>query len=538
MKTTLLTPKSFKTAIPLTICFFCLAILLLWWWQRGLAVVIPDSTASVPCVSYAPFRHPGTTPFAIDGSASPEQIEEDLRALKKITSCVRTYGVAQGLAYVPQAARKLGMRVRLGVWIGKDEIANGRELQEALVLAKSHADVIDLLIVGNEVMLRQDLTVEALRKHLQYAKSNTTLPITYADVWEFWRVNASLKADVDLITIHVLPYWEDIPVSAKMATDHVFQITREMQQFFKGKPVWIGETGWPTAGRQRESAQPGLVEQTQVIREIVSRSHKEKLEVNIIEAFDQPWKRSLEGAMGGAWGLFNADGSQKVALKGEVVEDTQWLRGWWGAGLGGMLFISLALALGLKDKKPFRQLLASCVLSGLIGAIAGGFAPLQFDYLALWSRDTRELFFAICGAAMVTAGTLALLSNLFDSSTLKAKKIAFVATLSFHFVAASWALNLLFDSRYRGFPIALFAPAAVLSLCWVANNFQFNLNLRSIFQGPINAVRFLGYVLALSAIAMTLTEGFNNLQALTLALCWLVIAIPAINQAGPESSTL
>jgi exo-beta-1,3-glucanase (GH17 family) len=50
----------------------------------------------------------------------PLQIEADLRQLRAITSCVRTYGVDHGLAAVPAIARALGMRVVLGAWINGD----------------------------------------------------------------------------------------------------------------------------------------------------------------------------------------------------------------------------------------------------------------------------------------------------------------------------------------------------------------------------------------------------------------------------------
>jgi hypothetical protein len=424
--------------------------------------------------------------------------------------------------------------LRLGVWLGKDETANRIELQQALSLAKTYADIIDVIIVGNEVLLRQDLTREALRAHLQYAKANTHLPITYADVWEFWRVNASLKNDVDLVTVHILPYWEDEPVSATMATDHVFDTLRAMQYIFVGKPVWIGETGWPSAGRQRAGANPGLVEQTQVIRELVSRARNEQSEINIIEGFDQPWKRALEGAMGGAWGLFNAEGHQKIGLQGAVVEDENWLRGLWGSAIGAISFTVIALVWNALGRTPHQTLLLSC----FSGAIIGGFVPLQIDYLVLWNRDAREWFFGLFGAAVIAVGTVTLLMVLWHSIDIKLKQVTRRAKFGFYFVAASWALNLLFDSRYRGFPIAIFAPAAIFSLCQLAQQQRFNLLHRLFFEAPPTSTQFLGYVLALTAIAIAISEGPSNFQAIALSLCWVVIAIPAISQAGPDSSTL
>ena len=40
--------------------------------------------------------------------------------------------------------------------------------------------------------------------------------------------------------------------------------------------------------------------------EILDLAKKEDFRVNLIEAYDRPWKRQLEGAVGGYWGLFDA----------------------------------------------------------------------------------------------------------------------------------------------------------------------------------------------------------------------------------------
>ena len=79
-----------------------------------------------------------------------------------------------------------------------------------------------------------------------------------------------------------------------------------MVNAFPGKEVLIGEVGWPSAGRMREGALPSPVKQARVILDDLALSKRENFNVNIIEAFDQPWKRALEGTVGGHWGLFEA----------------------------------------------------------------------------------------------------------------------------------------------------------------------------------------------------------------------------------------
>ena len=136
-------------------------------------------------------------------------------------------------------------------------------------------------------------------------KGRVGVPVTYADVWEFWLRNRDLASAVDFVTIHILPYWEDFPIPARAAAAHVESIRERMAAAFPGKEILIGETGWPSAGRMREGALPSLVNQALVLQEVLAVASRKGYRVNVIEAFDQPWKRRLEGTVGGYWGLFD-----------------------------------------------------------------------------------------------------------------------------------------------------------------------------------------------------------------------------------------
>ncbi len=297
-----------------------LVLVLGWWFMRGLAVPLveePAATSGVlPCVSYAPFRRPGASPLdphTLQTRVTPAQIEEDLRILKTLSNCVRTYGLGQGLDALPAIAARLGMRVRLGAWLARDAIQNGQELERALALALQFKGTVELLVIGNEVLLRRELPPEQLALYLDHARMRSPVPVTYADVWEFWLRHAWLGAHVDLVTLHILPYWEDDPVAVRDAVGHVLRVNALLRQRFAGQPVWVGETGWPAAGRQRGAALPGRVEQARFVRELQHAAPGTGLDYNLIEGFDQPWKRALEGAMGGYWGLFDRFGQARFS---------------------------------------------------------------------------------------------------------------------------------------------------------------------------------------------------------------------------------
>ncbi|HEY9211934.1 MAG TPA: beta-1,6-glucan synthase, partial [Ancylobacter sp.] len=271
----------------------CAAIVAGWAWL-GHPVPAPSSPLAagekLPCVSYAPFR-PGQSPFIEGLVIPPEQIDDDFARLAKITRCVRTYSTEMGLHVVPELARKHGLKVLQGMWIGRDEAKNRVEIDAAVKAAQDNPDVIEAVIVGNEVLLRGEQSPTAMAALIREVKSKVPVPVTYADVWEFWERNSDLAREVDFVTVHILPFWEDLPVSAEDSVAHLGEIREHVGRVFAGKDILIGETGWPSQGRMREGALPSPSNQARVIQELLALAKAKNYRLNVIEAFDQPWKR-------------------------------------------------------------------------------------------------------------------------------------------------------------------------------------------------------------------------------------------------------
>jgi exo-beta-1,3-glucanase (GH17 family) len=283
-----------------------------WWWLATpvtLAYAPIDPAAKLDCVSYAPFRDDQTprTPGLI---ISPEQIAEDLVELATMSQCVRTYSVDNGLDKVPELASKVGLKVLLGVWIGRDRLKNALLIETAISLAKDYPGVITAIIVGNEVLLRGEMTGSELREIIRSVKTSVNISVTYADVWEFWLPYREVYDEVDFVTIHILPYWEDFPIRAEYAAAHVDAIRKRMAIAFPGKEILIGETGWPSKGRMRDGALPSRINQARFNSEILDRAKQENFRVILFEAYDEPWKRQWEGTVGGYWGLVRWRASQ------------------------------------------------------------------------------------------------------------------------------------------------------------------------------------------------------------------------------------
>lgn len=433
--------------------------------RPGIPVDVTDSAMSrVPCVSYAPFRD-GESPFDPSFHVTRERLAEDLAHLKTLTSCVRTYASSNGLDQLAAEAEKLGMHVLLGIWIGGSPVDNRSEVERAVTIANAYPQTVKAVIVGNEVLLRREQAPEGMAAFLREVRSRVPQPVTYADVWEFWTRHAeALKNEVDFVTVHILPYWEDEPADIDTALRHVRDVRESVGALFAGQDVLIGETGWPTRGRQREGAEPGLVNATRFIRGVLDMADSNGWRVNLIEAFDQMWKRDQEGTVGGYWGLQQTGGKPKILLKGPVVEDPDWLQ-WVLVALGTGVFIFVAVIIVSKriDRVGFAI--------SVVGALAAGeVIALLARHSVLSSRSLLE--WGVNGGV----GLLAVVSAVAFLSVLQSKEpglgvwhgLLYRMTLA---VAATSAFGLAFGGRYRDFPASMVLIVAVaLVLLWIRDS--------------------------------------------------------------------
>ncbi len=492
---------NFSQSLATTLVLLLLAVgsVSYWIWQSREHIYPDAPSGKFACLSYTPSG--GTS----DGTADIHaQIDHDLQQLSKRTQCVRTYSVSNGLDYVPEAARKLGMRVVLGLWIGVNRETNEKEINRAIAIAKDHADIIDAIIVGNEVLLRREQTADVLYEMLVRVKAATQLPVTYADVWEFLLKNPKLAEVSDFITIHILPYWEDQPVGIDHAMEHVQAIFTRVQQQFPGKRIYVGETGWPSEGRQRDAAIPSLLNQARFTREFIALADKLKLPYNFIEAYDQPWKKGLEGTVGGYWGLYDAQGREKFPLTGPVIPDQHW---WYGivAGIGAAL-----LLIGGARFHSQQRTLAQQFQYALAGISLGCIGVMQWHYL--WQSNRNWIEWLAMGSWTLVLHAIFLLWLMDDQ-----QRYARVRTNLLLVLLVSLAyinLGLVFNARYRDFPSEfLLMPVALLL---VKGSAPADIAQRS--EGLLFCVW-----LVVSSLSIAIVEGSSNGSALLwCALCGLI----------------
>jgi glucan 1,3-beta-glucosidase len=502
------------------------------WVAQGVPMALPDvSGGKFACVSYAPFRE-GQSPFQEDIVIPEWQIDEDFAALASHTRCVRSYAVDQGLDKVPEIAARHGLQVLLGVWIGSQADKNSLQMEKAVALANAYPQTVRAIVVGNEVMLRGELPRARLAESIRWVRERAQVPVTYADVWEFWLRHKPLLAEVDFATIHILPYWEDEPVGIDTAVAHILDIYRFVEKQMPGVDLLIGETGWPSAGRQREGAVPGRVNQAAFLRGFVTAMDAEGIDYNLIEAFDQPWKRANEGTVGGHWGLYDVDRQAKFPLTGPVAE----LPGWKLYLTGSLLFGLLPLAwAAIRHEAPATP--AGWAALTLAGAASGTLLVMQGRYVMETSRMAFEwaagggLWLLSLGAMPVLATVLAqaigsrgAIEGRIAGGT--ERLVRPVRLLALAFVLAM-CLGLVFDPRYRDFPSSFaLLPAAGFALL-------------ALLRGLPTAMRDEEVGLALAilpcALAIAVKEGPHNAQALLWAASCLLLALPVLAARLRES---
>jgi len=504
-----------------------------WWWLATpvtLALAPIDPAAKLDCVSYAPFRK-HQTPWNSTAIISPEQIAEDLAELAKISKCIRTYSVENGLDKVPELASRVGLKVILGIWLGRDRAKNALLIDTALSAAEQHRDVVSALMVGSEVMLRGEMLASDLRKIILSVKARTSIPVSYADVWEFWLRYQELSDTVDFVTIHILPYWEDLPVRAEHAAAHVDDIRKQVARAFPGKEILIGEAGWPSKGRMRDGARPSRINQARFISGILDHSRQQNYRVNLFEAYDEPWKRQWEGTVGAHWGLFDGETRALKYPPGVAISDYPFWKLQLGFGLVLCISVFAVAFWTARDRQssPGLAAWAAIAISATTGGVVLGVSAEQLLYESYGVGDPlmRGLLL-VAGLTALLMSSNAVMSGRALPTFMELMHQHERRTLSFPtmvlglalavttLIAVENALAFVFDPRWRDFQFAGLAMAAVPFWALAL------LNRPNSGARPLAETVF-ATLLAAATIYVTFNEGFNNWQSLWTSMVYVLL---------------
>lgn len=365
-------------------CILLTLFSLYMWYSpnRPQASDVAMPSGKLNSLSYTPYRN-GQGPQDKTFPA-PAQISQDLALIAQQANGIRTYAALEGTPEETAArlaahqniaalAQKAGLKMWLGIWLGSDPVKNQQEIAAGIAEANAYPDTVTRVIVGNEVLLRRDLSVDDLTANIDYVRARVKQPVAYADVTDFWKKNLPVAQHVDVVMIHILPYWEDHPLSLDDALASIQTTITKFKTLLPGKQISIGETGWPSRGRWRGAAAPSRVNEAAYLRRFATIAAQNGVDYNIIEAFDQSWKYRDEGVAGANWGIWNADRALKFPLNGPVTERPSWP---WYAALGALLGCALFASIGFRN---LRLAVPAFALGNGFAVACLGTLPLLYD---------------------------------------------------------------------------------------------------------------------------------------------------------------
>ncbi|WP_233841202.1 glycosyltransferase [Dyella sp. 2HG41-7] len=314
-------PKTWPSIVTAIFLAFLVAALNigLWWWSNR-PHGPEDWHGKINGFSISLFQryqNPFTQSFPSD-----DEIDGDLTLLHKYTDHIRTYST-QLTPQIFRLAQKDGLKVMAGAEIDTRLDNNEKELDTLIALAHRYPDTIDRVIIGNEVLFRNNVPVDKMITYLDRARAHIRQPVSIAEPDYIWLKYPELADHVDFITIHLFPFWNGIDRNSALgAAEGAYT---SIKQRFPNKHIVVGEIGWPSNGDHHERAYPSISNEAIFIREWLIWAKQNNVDYYLLEAFDQPWKENLgEGRTGAYWGIFNADRQPKFPFTGPVTEDTGW----------------------------------------------------------------------------------------------------------------------------------------------------------------------------------------------------------------------
>ena len=366
-----------------------------FWTSRDYTISAPEWDGQVRGIAYNP-SHMFT--LRQNKNITPERIDRDLAQLSKLTSHIRTYTVDGGMEKVPEIARRHGMTVSLGIWISPDLEQNEKSIDLAIRTALANRRTIDRVIVGNETQLEGYVSADQLNDYILRVRAAlpARIKITTAEPWSTWMLTPEIGKHVDVIFVHLLPYWENVDIRGSLRSIERFY--NHVQGEFPDKQIVVGEAGWPSEGRTRGRAEASAANEGYFLRAFVQFAMEKGWDYYLFEAYDQPWKGKGELGVGAYWGLFDATGNPKFAFTGLIRTFPEWRSyALMAAGL------SLLLGLLVLGRMPRVRQTGYLVMGGMIVLISTGLLAL-IDAAALEYVDPTDI------AALVAMSPLVVLA--------------------------------------------------------------------------------------------------------------------------------
>jgi exo-beta-1,3-glucanase (GH17 family) len=260
--------------------------------------------AKIHGISFSPYvegQGPGT-------QISEAQIRERLAFIQPYVKWVRSFSCKEGNEQIPAIAAENGLKNMVGVWLDDDREQNEVEIANAIEVAKAgHADI---LAVGNEVLLRGDISEDELLDYIHRVKSAVPdTEVGYVDAYFEFVDHPRVTEACDVLLANCYPFWEGC--SAEHALLYMKNMYQRVVNVANGKKVIISETGWPNVGTPTMGAVPSFENAIKYFIDAYQWAEQDGIEIFYFSSFDETWKVDAEGDVGAYWGLWDKDGNPK-----------------------------------------------------------------------------------------------------------------------------------------------------------------------------------------------------------------------------------
>jgi len=237
-----------------------------------------------------------------------EQIRARMKIIQPHVKWIRSFSCVDGNELIPGIAHEFGLKTLVGAWLGTDMEKNEQEIEGVIKVGKAgHANII---AVGNEVLLREDLSEDQIIEYLNRVKSEVPgVPVGYVDAYYEFTLHPRISDTCDLILANCYPFWEGYPFEHSLL--YLKDMYRLAQKAGNGKKVIITETGWPNLGSAERGAKPSYENAVKYFINAYQWASEEDIEIFYFSSFDETWKIDAEGDVGAYWGLWDKDGKQK-----------------------------------------------------------------------------------------------------------------------------------------------------------------------------------------------------------------------------------
>ncbi|WP_213521834.1 MFS transporter [Nonlabens sp.] len=255
-------------------------------------------------ICFSPYREGQDVRDTLTGT----QIDHRMEVIAPYTKWIRSFSTTKGNELIPLSARSKGIKTLVGAWISADKAQNDLEIQNLIEQAKK--GMVDIAVVGNEVLLREELTLDELLFYVRKVKTAVPdIQVGYVDAYYQFVENPQLVEECDVILANCYPFWEGCDIDN--ATAYLNEMHNIVSRVAKGKSVIITETGWPNQGDDNQNATPSKINAMKYFVNVTNWAKDKGVETFYFSSFDESWKVRQEGEVGARWGLWDKNENLK-----------------------------------------------------------------------------------------------------------------------------------------------------------------------------------------------------------------------------------